>query len=179
MRAFFHDPARGLSVSAFCDRFLAIGSESHGTIVLLSVAGPHSAVKALLAAAATGTSIRTDGMPKAQFTGSREGGGRILTAPLAPGLVHGLYVGPALLERDAPRFAMLGDSPAAIFRELARRFTLPALPEWADWMAKKLADQGRVRPLAGFGAAGVEVSLTEAGLDALVAEGVRTGAVRM
>jgi hypothetical protein len=40
---------------------------------------------------------------------------------------------------------MLGDSPASIFRELARRFTLPALPTWADWLAKKLTDKGKIR----------------------------------
>jgi len=179
MRAFFHDPTRGLSVSAFCDRFLYLGNESFGTIMLLSVAGPHSAVKAMLAAAATGYSIGTDAVPKAHFTGSREGGGRILTAPLAGGIVHGLYIGPMLLERESPRFAMLGDSPAAIFRELARRFTLPALPEWAAWLAKKLADKGKIRALRGFGASGIEVSLTEADLDTFVSEGVRTGEIKV
>ena len=178
MQVHFYDMSRGLSVGAFSDRFLFSGSENYGTLILLSIAGPHSAVKAILAAAASGYPIRTNAFPRGSFTGSREGGGRIMTAPLGTGIVHGLYVGPDLLERETHRFALLGETPSRIFAELNRRFTLPAVPEWADRIAAELKARGRLKPLGGFGASGCEVSLTYAELDSIVSDGVKRDQMR-
>jgi hypothetical protein len=93
-------------------------------------------------------------------------------------MVHGLYVGPDLLERETHHFALLGETPSRIFAELNRRFTLPAVPEWADRIAAELKARGRLKPLQGFGASGCEVSLTDAELDSIVSDGVKRDQMR-
>jgi hypothetical protein len=178
MQVHYYDYARGLSVAAHSDRFLFSGTERYGTIVLLSVAGPHSAVKAILAASASGYQIRADAFPDGTFTGGREGGGRLITAPLGPGTVHGLYVGPDLLNREGRSFALIGETPEKLYSELDRRFTLPAIRQWAEPIAEELKARGRLKPLGGFGASGWEVSLTDAKLDSIVTEGVKRGRLK-
>ena len=174
---YYKDQEKGYHVSAVLDRLLFEGSDDYGgQIVLASVLGPHSAVRGLLAAIATGREIRTDRHPRARFYG-REGG-RILTAALGGGAIHGCFVGSMLLKAGEGRSALLGDEPRKVFDRLSGSMALPALPEWAEWISRELRSKGLLSPLAGMGASGFALSAGEEDLDRILCEGVRRGAIR-
>ena len=177
LTAWHKDLEKGYHVSAVVDRFLFEGSDDYGgQIVLASVLGPHSAVRSLLAAMATGREIRTDRYPRARFYG-REGG-RILSAALGGGAIHGCFVGPLLLKADEGRSALLGDEPRKILDRLCQTMAIPALPEWADWVCGELRSKRLLSPLAGMGASGFAISAGEEDLDRILADGVRRGALK-
>src|SRR5262245_21561086 len=92
----YHNPEKRLNVSVVSDRFMFSGTPEYGgPVALLSALGPHSAVRGLLAAVASGREIQVDAYPRAWFRGAE--GGKILTAALSREVTHGIYVGPSLL----------------------------------------------------------------------------------
>jgi len=175
--AYYKDLEKGYHVSAVVNRLLFEGSDDYGgQIVLASVLGPHSAVRGLLAAMATGREIKMDRYSRARFYG-REGG-RILTAALGGSSVHGCFVGPTLLKTDEGRAALLGDEPRKVLDRLSQSMALPALPAWAQWICDQLRSKRFLTPLSGMGAAGFTISAGEEDLDRILCEGVRGGALK-
>lgn len=175
--AFYKDLEKGYHVSAVADRLLFEGSEDYGgTIVLLSVVGPHSAVRGLLAAVATGREVRADRYPRNRFHG-REGG-RLLTAALGNGVIHGCYVGPQLLKSDENRFAILGQESRKVFDRLSQSMAIPALPEWADWIVETLRSKELLMHLKGMGAEGCTLNVSEEEIDAILTDGVKKGVIK-
>lgn len=175
--AYYKDYEKGCHVSAVVDRFLFEGSDDYGgQIVLLSALGPHSAVRGILAAAATGREIHVDRYPCGRFY-SREGG-RILTAVLGGGAIHGCYVGPRLIEAEEDRLAILGSDPRKVFDRLCRTMALPALPEWAAWIFETLKSKRLLVPLCGMGSSGCTIQASEEELDRILSEGVKCGALK-
>jgi len=175
--AYYKDLEKGYHVSAVVDRLLFEGSDDYGgQIVLLSAIGPHSAVRGVLAAVATGREIRADRYQRARFYG-REGG-RILSAALGDGLIHGCYVGPRLIQAESDRFAILSDEPRKVFDRLCQYMALPALPEWAKWICETLKSKRLLTPLSGMGASGCTLSASEEELDRILSDGVKTGALK-
>jgi len=175
--AYYKDIEKGYHVSAVVDRLLFEGTPEYGgQIVLLSAIGPHSAVRGVLAAVATGREIRTDRFQRGRFYG--RDGGRILTAALGGGVIHGCFVGPRLLQGEDDRIAILGDEPRKIFDRLCQSMALPALPEWAAWICETLKSKRLLTPLAGMGASGCTVSASEEEMDRILSDGVKRGALK-
>ncbi len=175
--AYFKDSEKSFNVSAVVDRLLFEGSDEYGgQVMLLSAIGPHSSVRGLLAAVATGREIRADRFPRARFYG-REGG-RILSAALGGGVIHGCFIGPRLLQSEDDRCAILGDEPRKVFDRLCQSMALPALPEWATWICDELRSKRLLTPLAGMGAAGCSLSASEDDLDRILSDGVKRGTLR-
>lgn len=174
--ACYMDIEKGYRVSAVVDRFLFEGTPEYGgQIVLLSAIGPHSAVRGILAAAATGREIRYDRFQRARFYG--RDGGRILTAALGGGVTHGCFIGPRLLQAEDGRIAILCDEPRKVFDRLCQSMAIPALPEWAAWLYEELKSKHLLTPLAGMGASGCIVSASEDEIDLILSDGVKRGAL--
>lgn len=175
--AYYHDLERRLNVSVIAEKILFSGEPRYGcSLTLLSVLGPHSAVRGLLAAAAIGREIRCDAFPKARFYG--QDGGRILTTSLTKEVTHGCYVAPELLLSTTGRTALLDPTPRKVYERLTYRFAIPTLPDWADWLYQALEKSGDLQHLSGKGASGVTITTSEESLDRLIAEGVKSGALR-
>jgi len=175
---YYHDVERRLNVSVVADRILFAGEPRYGcTLALLSALGPHSAVRGILAAAASGREIRSDAYPMARFYGSE--GGRILTSSLTREVTHGCYLAPDLLLSSTGRTAILDPTPRKVYDRLTYQFAIPTLPEWADWLYKALEKSRELSPLSGKGASGVVIQTSEERLDALIADGVKSGALRL
>jgi len=69
---------------------------------------------------------------------------------------------------------LISEDHAFIWSSLVRHYGLPATPEWGPWMIAQLHLQKRIRPLSGFGYAGVAVQATRKQLLALLSKGLRT-----
>jgi len=115
---YYHDSERRLNVSAMGDKILIDGDPQYGcSVVLLSVLGPHSAVRGILAALATHMDVRCDLYRSARLYGSD--GGRIVTHALTKETTHGFYLAPELLVGNVSgRIAVLDDTPKKVFERL-------------------------------------------------------------
>jgi len=177
------DYEQKLNVRAVGDQILFLPTP-HGpsaTLMLLSIFGPHSAVRGILARAVSGGELRADRWPDLRLIGSYGGGGRMLTQMLSKEVTHGVYLTRELLlshEVGYGGFAVLGEDPAEVYARLVHAYAIPALPEWAPWISDRLMKSGRLEKLEGFNARGRLVRTSETELDGLLSEGVKSGALR-
>ncbi len=176
---FYRDFEQRLNVGVLADRVLFSGDPAYGgTLALLSILGPHSAVRGVLAAAASRRELRAACWPAARLYG--EEGGRILTQALSKSVTHGIYLGPELLlSTESGPMAVLDPVPERIFARLNHRYALPARAAWAEWLGKALEKERHLAPLAGFGASGCRITAAEETLDQLVSSGVRDGSLQL
>jgi hypothetical protein len=173
----YHDAQKRLNVSVIADRILFSGNpESACSIVLLSVLGPHSAVRGILAmAAGQWSELRFSACPKVRLYGSE--GGRLMTAQLSKEVTHGVYLAPSTFLAAKDYFTVLEDSPEQVYARLTHAYAFPSLPSWAGWIYDRLKADRRLTPLKGQGAKGAVLSVTEEVLDLLVARGVKEKAL--
>lgn len=177
----FHHPEQRVNISVVADKILVRGhGGTGGRLVFLSVLGPHSAVRGILAAAVTQREIRCDSLPGGYS--ALGDGGRIMTHALTKEsrIVHGIFLGPEFStapDRTGDR-AVLDPTPDKVVEVLKRTFPVPALPEWNGWIYDALKKADLVQPLTGKGATGCLVSVWEDRLDQIISQGVKTGAIR-
>jgi len=176
----YYNADRKLNVSVLADRMLFPGDGAYGgAVTFLSVLGPHSAVRGVLAALASRREVRSAAWPTARFYGSE--GGRIVTHALSKETTHGAYLAPELLlgrDENVRSVAILNPTPERILTRLTHAHALTAKPEWASWLTAKLETERLLQRLSGFGTTGCCIDATEERLDALLSDGVRTGDLR-
>lgn len=173
----YHDPEKRLNISVVADRILFEGDPRYGgTLTLMSVLGPHSAVRGILAAAASYRHIRCDAYPQGRLMGVESG--KLITRSLSKEVTHGVYLSPTVFLSALERIAVIDATPEKVYERLTHSFAFPAIPEWAGWLYKKLETRAELTPLAGTGTHGVVIETSEERLDELISEGVREGALR-
>lgn len=178
LTVYYHHLEHRVNISVVADRILFTGDPQYsGTLILLSVLGPHSAVRGILAAAASHREIRCDAYPTARFYGSEEGS-RILTVAISKEVTHGFYLGPEILLGESDRIAVSEDTPRKVYERLIHVFAIPALPEWDEFIYSALKKDERLVPLSGKGAAGCLITTDEEHLDGIISRGIREGAIR-
>jgi hypothetical protein len=154
-----------------CDAVALHGKE----ILLLSVAGPETAVKALTAGLRSsgrdqgrfGYAVRVSGVDETHLTKCPDGY-RAYRTKLDYGLWHVV-----LLARRDGFLPVVSDE--ALWRHLhADRFTTPLVREWMPWLSRAMTDRGVIVPLTRFGCEAGLVLADNDTLDELVGDGLRT-----
>jgi hypothetical protein len=145
-------------------------------ILLLSVAGPETAVKALTAGLRSsgrdqerfGYAVRVGGLDEARLAKCADGY-RVYRTKLDYGQWHVLLVA----RRDGFLPVVTGET---LWRHLhGDRFTTPLVREWVPWLSAEMTRRGIISPLTRFGCeAGLVVADGDT-LDELVSDGLRTG----
>ena len=172
----YHDDEKNLNVAVVGNSILFKGHASQGgTLTYLSILGPHSAVKGILAAIAMEKDIKCDSYPQASLSARK--GGKSMTQALSRKVVHGIYLSPDLLLDSSERIAVLDDSPEKVYRRLIHSFAVPTIPEWAGWLYDTLKKENLLAPLVGKGGRGVSIEASEESLEALISRGVREKAI--
>jgi hypothetical protein len=174
-----------------CDR---IALSEHGRIDMVSVIGASTAIKGLRGALNTagnsGLSIHLDSahlarpaagpgreeqkyFNRADYLRRNEHRYRSFTHRLGYDWVHALF-----LAKD-PDFLPSVDEDA-IWRALkSSRFTTPVLRGWMPWLVGRLRREGRLAYLYGQDCRCGRLDLTTPQLDAIVADGLRAGRLRI
>ena len=70
-------------------------------------------------------------------------------------------------------------TPENVYRAVYEAFPVTLLPDWAGWLTKRLRQQGWLVDLDGVGMKAGVIRATTGGLDRLVADDVRSGALRI
>ncbi len=145
-------------------------------ILLLSVAGPETAVKALTAGLRSsgrdqdrfGYAVRVGGLDEARLAKCPDGY-RVYRTRLDYGLWHVLL----LARCDGFLPVVTGET---LWRHLhGVRFTTPLVREWIPWLSGEMTRRGIISPLTRFGCEAGLVLADSDTLDELVSEGLRTG----
>lgn len=71
------------------------------------------------------------------------------------------------------RLLLIGQEPMFVWSSLVLHFGLPALPEWADHLLPELNSRKKIRPLVGFGYAGIAVKTNRQELLKLIEQELR------
>jgi hypothetical protein len=162
----------------------------HGQSVghLISVIGVDADVAAIWSAASDGASFRlhlpngrtvwTSMGPEARcFRGSLNLVGR--KHPLR----HLVVLSQELMKTkpgiggDATRTVLCEDNPLFVLYRIARRFGLPALPNWATWFMAELNRRKAIRPLIGVGCSPVLISGTRQMFLKWIGKALRNGQI--
>jgi hypothetical protein len=161
--------------SRFTLRCDAIGLH-HNEILLLSIVGPETSVKALTAG------LRSSGKDQRRVEYSAQVGSlnrsalskcpdgyRIYRAKLEYGLWHVL----CLAKREGFMPVMTAE---ALWQHLqGDQFTTPLLREWTSWLTQKMKDRGAIVELTQNGCQAGLVVADDAKLDELVSAGIKEG----
>lgn len=182
------DSPRYISVKGA--RALCLGCLYTATgIEFLSVAGPGTAVQAILSAVIAGheVQIRPEGRSHETIrlsTYTRNNGFRAMVRKLPSGLNHGIAVTRRCLPdgNNGPAFVLLVNATdpetaaTALLNALDRRTDVPLHPTWSSRLWRAAAKKGWVKPLEGFGPySGWEVDIDEAELKKIIGAAIKKG----
>ena len=171
---------RNILVETFTDAFVY---DRYKQILLLSIVGQDSAVKAISSAMVSGRDLeitRTEG--NIAIEADRSTHYKILSSKLPSGLLHQLVVAEDFLKSENSGkkliFIPAGTNPAeAVFHHLQSTFAITAIPEWSSWLYERLKQQEFLEELEGTEKA-VRLWLHEKALDEMISEGAKKGKIR-
>ncbi len=160
-----------ISMRAYCDRYAV--SNQNNILYLLSISGPDSAVRGIIAAIQAGEniSIRGDG----EAINCRKGISalRSFTTKIPyESLTHGVCVDTSLWEMNK-EILLLKNDQETVYHILHKYFSITAIPEWKNWIHQKL--QEYITPLRCYGTEAFLLTITEEELDTIISTGCRTG----
>ncbi len=163
-----------ISMRAYCDRYAV--SNQNNILYLLSISGPDSAVRGIIAAIQTGESISIRGDGEAINCRKGISPLRSFTTKLQyENLTHGVCVDTSLWEMNK-EILILKNDPETVYHILHKYFSITAIPEWKNWIHKKL--QEYIAPLRCYGMEAFLLTITEEEIDTIISAGCRTGELK-
>jgi hypothetical protein len=173
----FRDYVKGVDVQAFTDGY---AYDEHSRLYLLSVAGRDSSVKAITSAVVSGETVEilSDGVTELYPSyGTKY---RILGGRLPGAALHQVVAGEGFFKTaDRPEsllYAEDGDSARIVYEAVRRGYPVPVVPEWSDWLYRKLKGNGYVNEMKGNRKV-LRLSVNEGLLDFLISEGIASGEI--
>jgi hypothetical protein len=168
-----HDYHREIRIECYTDGYLYNDYEE---FYLISVLGFDSAVKGITAAAVSFREVEIITEPPITLYGSRNEKYRILTAKLTSGLLHQIVCCESFFTEEGTTkiihipYGM--NIPQTIYKNIQHGYTIPAIPEWAEWLHQKIIENELLKQLRGNITA-FQLCTHEKELDNLISEGIK------
>ncbi len=172
------DSHRGIRIECYTDGYIY---NEYDEFHLISVVGFDSAVKGITAAAVSFKEIEILTKPPLTLYASRSERYRILTVKLTSGLLHQIVACEGFFTQGENTIIHVpeGENTAqTIFRKIRQAHTIPAIPEWAEWLHRKITQRELLHELKGNIKA-CQLNTSEKQLDELISEGVRSKEIRI
>ncbi len=173
-----HDPHRGIRIECYTDGYVY---NEYDEFHLISVVGFDSAVKGITAAAVSFKEIEILAKPPITLYASRTGKYRILTAKLTSGLLHQIVACEGFFTEGETRIIYVPDGADithTVFRKIRQAYTIPVIPEWAEWLHHKIMERELLQELKGNISA-YQLNTHEKQLDDLISEGIRQKEIKI
>jgi hypothetical protein len=171
----FYKWSAKIAITAYCDQY-AVSAEN--VLYFISLVGPDSAVRGIIAAIHTGESIRIRG--DGEYVDCQKGIAPLKSFTTKLGyenFTHGVCVDTSAWEIDQrSELLILKNTQAAIYVLLHKNFAITAIPEWQAWLHKRVSEF--IIPLHCYGLEAFLLKLTEAQLDEIIAAGCVSGELR-
>jgi hypothetical protein len=174
------DEDRGINVEAYTDGY---SYDEEGRIYLLSVAGPDSAVKAIISGLLSSGEVEIENLPAElpSLFASYDCRYRVMGSKLRCGFLHQIMLVETFFNpQDDERLIFVEegrDFVQVLYEEVSRCFPVPLIPQWSKWIYSKAKGNGVVTELKG-NVRVAKLKITEQDLDELISEGVRTRQIR-
>ena len=169
----FRDYDSSVDVEAYTDGY---AYDEYSCLYLLSVSGRDSSVKAITSAVVSGRTVKILSETPIEAWTSYGQKFRILSSRLPDSLLHQVVAEEGFFrsaERPETLLYVNSEKPAQLVYEAVRTgYPVPLLPQWSDWLYRKLRKEGHVRELQGTMKV-LQLSLDEGVLDAFVSDGVK------
>ncbi len=170
----YHDYHKSIHIECYTD---AYAYNEYSELFLLSVVGYDSAVKGITSAAVSGREIEIITDYTIRICASKFEKYRILSTKLPSGLLHQIVVAESFLTQEGMSKIIYvteeQNTPEVIYRKIHQSYTVPAIPEWSEWLYKKVVENGWVEELEG-NIKVLKLDVHEKALDELISEGVKS-----
>lgn len=168
-----YDYYRGIHVECYTDGY---AYDAYNELYLLSVVGHDSAAKGVTAAAVSGREIEILTERTISVYAARYENYRILSTKLPSGLLHQIVAVENFFTQEGTSkiiYVAQGQNiPQVLYHKIQQSYTVPAIPQWAEWLYKKLIEYECITELKGTVKA-LKLDAHEKGLDELVSEGIK------
>ncbi len=172
---------RNIFVEAYTDAFVY---DRYMQILLLSIAGQDSAVKAISSAMVSGRELEiTVGEERNIIVEADKNiHYKILSSKLPSGLLHQLVAAENFCKSEGTSQKLIfiphEMSPyQVIYNHLQKSLAITAIPEWSQWIYEKLMEQEFIEELEG-NVKTVRLWVHEKALDEMISEGVKSKQIR-
>ena len=169
----YHDYHKGIHIECYTDGY---AYSQYDEIYLLSVVGYDSAVKAITSAAVSGREIEIFTEYTIRIYASRYEKYRILNTKLPSGLLHQIVAVESFFTQEGMSkiiYVTKGqNTPEVVYQKIQQSYAVPAIPEWAEWLYKKIIENGHIEEFEG-NVKVLKLDVHEKALDELISEGVR------
>lgn len=176
-------------VRLYMDRFIgetAGQGANPGRAHLFSVVGNDQEVGAVWAAVATEESFTVCGAasPEVRVSLGKDArcfrGSIALPARKRP-VRHLVAISNEMADMGSPqnsqRTILFNGDPLFVLYRLAKRFGLPVVPDWSDWMWNELQKRGKVKRLMGIGCCPIAIHGTKANFLSLISWGLKKSVI--
>lgn len=169
-----YDCYRGIHIECYTDGY---AYNEYSDLYLLSVVGHDSAVKGMTAAVVSGKEMEIfAGDSVMSVYASRYEKYRIISTKLPSGLLHQIVAAESFFtEEGMSKILYMTEGQSTeevVYHKIQQSYTVPAIPEWAEWIYDKITDSGWVEELKGTIQV-LKLGVHEKELDKLVSEGVK------
>jgi NADH:ubiquinone oxidoreductase subunit len=168
----YHDYHREIRIECYTDGYIY---NDYDEFYLLSAVGFDSAVKGITAAAVSFREIEIITEPPITLYAGRNEKYRILSTKLTSGLLHQIVCCESFFTESDTKIIHIPrglNIPRTIYKNIQRGYTIPAIPEWAEWLHLRITENELLKELKGNMKA-YELRTHENQLDMLISEGVR------
>lgn len=169
----YHDYHKGIHIECYTDGY---AYSQYDEIYLLSVVGYDSAVKGITSAAVSGREIEILTEYTIRICANRYEKYRILNTKLPSGLLHQIVVAESFFTQEGMSKIIYvteqQNTPEVVYQKIQQSYTIPSIPEWAEWLYKRIIDNGWVEKLQGTVKV-LKLDVHEKALDELISEGVK------
>lgn len=169
-----YDHYKGIHVECYTDGY---SFNEYNELYLLSAVGFDSAVKGITSAAVSSREIEilSEDEVTSVYTNRYEHY-RILSAKLPSGLLHQIVAVEAFFTEEGMSKIIYvpeaQDVEEVVYHKLQQSYTIPAMPEWAEWLYQKLIENNCIEELKGTIKV-FKLNVHEKSLDELISEGVK------
>ena len=168
-----YDYQRGIQIECYTDGYVY---NEYDEFYLVSVVGFDSAAKAISSAAVSFKEIQILTDPIITLYASRNEKYRILTTKLTSGLLHQIVACQSFFtEEGTTKIIHIPDGmniSQTVYKKIQQSYTIPVIPEWAEWLHRKITENELLKELKGTLKA-YQLSTHERQLDNLISEGIR------
>jgi len=169
----YRDYSKGIHIECYTDGY---AYTEYDELYLLSVIGYDSAVKGITSAAVSGREVEIITDYVIRICASRFEKYRILNTKLPSGLLHQIVVAESFFTEEGMSKIIYvteqQDTPEVVYHKIQQSYTVPSIPEWAEWLYKKIVENGWVEELEG-NVKVLKLDVHEKALDELISEGVK------
>jgi len=169
----YHDYHKGIHIECYTDGY---AYSQYDEIYLLSIVGYDSAVKGITSAAVSNREIDIIADYVLRICASKFERYRILNTKLPSGLLHQIVVAESFFTQEGMSkiiYVTKGqNTPEVVYQKIQQSYTMPAIPEWAEWLYKKIIENRSLEELEG-NVKVLKLDVHEKALDELISEGVR------